>query len=362
MVQGVSERLSRSGWGANMVGMAEDKGQATALQNYGYKKIWMSPWVRALTEMAQNSLDAGAKELRLVLMECSSLEETCDKKVDPLLLTYAADDGKGMVLDSFVAWFQQYGGSGKRQSGGGAPTAGGLGDGNTFLVHGARRTVARSSNFLSIIQGKSAVHLCAGCGFILPRTQVKYEGAWREVSLPCLRSECPLCLIDGMEAVAECPQEAGSFDLFPELGDLVRRVHASAGGHAGSDAAQGLVCTQCLGFHARAPLPPERAPQNAHFARGLELLVEERAIPVAEPVARCCELLGFEPLHLANEGRCVLVVPAADRQAALALLEPLGGAWIGAVGEPGQRVLLRTAFGSERLLVPLSGELLPRIC
>lgn len=102
--------------------------------------------------------------------------------------------------------------------------------------------------------------------------------------------------------------------------------------------------------------------QELSSAAGLELLVEERAIPVAEPVARCCELLGFEPLHLANEGRCLLVVPAADLQAALALLEPLGGAWIGAVGEPGQRVLLRTAFGSERLLVPLSGELLPRIC
>ena len=102
--------------------------------------------------------------------------------------------------------------------------------------------------------------------------------------------------------------------------------------------------------------------QELSTAAGFELLLEESAIPVLESVARCCELLGFEPLHLANEGRCLLVVPAADRQAALKLLEPLGGAWIGAVGQPGQRVLLRTAFGSERLLVPLSGELLPRIC
>jgi hydrogenase expression/formation protein HypE len=98
------------------------------------------------------------------------------------------------------------------------------------------------------------------------------------------------------------------------------------------------------------------------MAANLELLVEESVIPVLPAVARCCDLLGFEPLHLANEGRCLLVVPEAACPAALALLEPLGGAWIGAVGGPGQRVLLRTAFGSERLLVPLSGELLPRIC
>ena len=102
--------------------------------------------------------------------------------------------------------------------------------------------------------------------------------------------------------------------------------------------------------------------QELSTASGLELVIEEQAIPVGAPVARCCDLLGFDPLHLANEGRCLLVVPAADGAAALELLEPLGGAWIGAVGGPGQRVLLRTAFGSERLLVPLSGELLPRIC
>lgn len=213
--------------------VAEDKGAATALQNYAYKKIWMSPWVRALTEIAQNSLDAGADELRLVLLECNSLEPERNAETDPLLLTYAADNGKGLLLDSFIGWFQQYGGSGKRSASGSSSssssaTAGGLGDGNTFLVHGARRTVARSANFLSVIEGKTAVHLCAGCGFILPRTQVKYDDVWREVSLPCLRRGCALRLVDGMEAVAQCPQAAGAYDLFPELGDLVRRVHATA--------------------------------------------------------------------------------------------------------------------------------------
>jgi hydrogenase expression/formation protein HypE len=82
-------------------------------------------------------------------------------------------------------------------------------------------------------------------------------------------------------------------------------------------------------------------------------------------VERTCELLGFDPLHLANEGRFVAFVAAADWAAAMAVLAPGGGAVIGRVrGDGGARgrVLLRTAYGSERLLLPTSGELLPRIC
>jgi hydrogenase expression/formation protein HypE len=104
--------------------------------------------------------------------------------------------------------------------------------------------------------------------------------------------------------------------------------------------------------------------QELALGSGLELLVEEARLPVIEPVARTCALLGFEPLHLANEGRFLAVLPPQQAAAALALLEPQGGCWIGSVqpaaGTP--RVLLRTALGTERLLVPQSGELLPRIC
>jgi len=58
----------------------------------------------------------------------------------------------------------------------------------------------------------------------------------------------------------------------------------------------------------------------------------------------------------------VAVLPAAAADAALELLAPLGGVCIGTVRQGPPRVLLRTPFGSERVLVPLSGELLPRIC
>ena len=97
-------------------------------------------------------------------------------------------------------------------------------------------------------------------------------------------------------------------------------------------------------------------------AAGLSFLLEEDAIPVAEPVARTCDLLGFDPLHLANEGRFVAVVPPDHLEAARALLEPQGGALIGRVEEGPAQVRLRTPYGSERLLLPPSGELLPRIC
>jgi hydrogenase expression/formation protein HypE len=97
---------------------------------------------------------------------------------------------------------------------------------------------------------------------------------------------------------------------------------------------------------------------------GLELVVEEARLPVIESVARTCALLGFEPLHLANEGRFLAVLPPERAEAALALLAPHGGCWIGTVqaATAAPRVLLRTELGTERLLIPQSGELLPRIC
>ena len=97
-------------------------------------------------------------------------------------------------------------------------------------------------------------------------------------------------------------------------------------------------------------------------AAGTTFHVDEEQIPVQPAIARACELLGFDPLHLANEGRFVAVVPPNHLEGALHELAPLGGRWIGEVrsGEP--KVVLRTRYGSERVLLPPSGELLPRIC
>jgi hydrogenase expression/formation protein HypE len=95
--------------------------------------------------------------------------------------------------------------------------------------------------------------------------------------------------------------------------------------------------------------------------------IDEASVPVRPEVCGACELLGFDPLYVACEGRFLAIVPAADAGRALAALRALpdgaGAERIGEVtdGEPG-RVLLRTRIGSHRRLERLSGEQLPRIC
>ncbi len=128
------------------------------------------------------------------------------------------------------------------------------------------------------------------------------------------------------------------------------------------------ITPRCLRDLTRGGLAA--ALQELAEAGGHTLTLEEERLPVCGPVARCCELLGLDPLQLANEGRCLVVVAPEDLEASLALLQPLGGSWIGAVlpgragrnGAAAAQVLLRTPYGSERLLAPQSGELLPRIC
>jgi hydrogenase expression/formation protein HypE len=102
-------------------------------------------------------------------------------------------------------------------------------------------------------------------------------------------------------------------------------------------------------------------------ASGQGLAVQEAAVPVSDPVRGACEMLGFDPLYVANEGRLVAFVPEAQAERALAVLRahPLGedAALVGRVGGvPGGAVHLETAFGVSRVLDLLSGEQLPRIC
>ena len=100
---------------------------------------------------------------------------------------------------------------------------------------------------------------------------------------------------------------------------------------------------------------------------GVGMQLDEAAIPVNRQVAAACELLGLDPLYLANEGKLVVVCAAEDAEAALAALRahPLGreAACIGtATADPHHFVQVRTAFGGQRMLDWLSGEPLPRIC
>ena len=98
---------------------------------------------------------------------------------------------------------------------------------------------------------------------------------------------------------------------------------------------------------------------------GMEL--EEQAVPLGEQVRGACEILGFDPLYVANEGKCIAIVSAKRADAVLSAMRDhdLGreAAIIGEVVEdhPG-RVYLRSRIGGRRIVDMLSGEQLPRIC
>ncbi len=102
-------------------------------------------------------------------------------------------------------------------------------------------------------------------------------------------------------------------------------------------------------------------------AADLCMVLDEAAIPVRPTVAAACELMGLDPLYLANEGKFVALVAAERADDVLALMrsteEGREAAIIGKVTTeyPG-RVVLKTDIGGERLVEPLSGEPLPRIC
>ncbi len=100
---------------------------------------------------------------------------------------------------------------------------------------------------------------------------------------------------------------------------------------------------------------------------GVGMLIEEKAIPVEPEVQAVCELLGLDPLYVANEGKLVAVSPPehAARLCAAMRRHPLGGnaAVIGEVeADPHHFVRMRTAFGGNRVVDWLSGDQLPRIC
>ncbi|MEO7238063.1 MAG: hydrogenase expression/formation protein HypE [Gemmatimonadales bacterium] len=100
---------------------------------------------------------------------------------------------------------------------------------------------------------------------------------------------------------------------------------------------------------------------------GVGVSVDEERIPVRPEVRAACEILGIDPLHIANEGKLLAVVPPEQAEAALAALRahPLGrdAAVIGEIiAEPEGMVVLRTGVGGARVLDMLVGDPLPRIC
>jgi hydrogenase expression/formation protein HypE len=101
--------------------------------------------------------------------------------------------------------------------------------------------------------------------------------------------------------------------------------------------------------------------------RSFGISLEEEAIPVKPQVRALCELLGFDPLHLANEGKAVIIIRPEEADRALEILRAHQfGRQAVIIGElvelPAGRVVLRTPIGGHRVLDMPAGELLPRIC
>jgi hydrogenase expression/formation protein HypE len=97
------------------------------------------------------------------------------------------------------------------------------------------------------------------------------------------------------------------------------------------------------------------------------ILLNEETLPIHPEVAAACEMLGFDPLYVANEGKLVTMVAREDAEKVLAAMRATkygeGAVIIGEVtAEPRGRVLLKTELGSTRIVDMLAGEMLPRIC
>jgi len=99
----------------------------------------------------------------------------------------------------------------------------------------------------------------------------------------------------------------------------------------------------------------------------LALAIDAAKVPVSELVQGACEILGLDPLYVANEGRFVCILPAAQAAQAVEIINrtspEAGAVVIGSVRPgPAGQVTQRSVIGAERIVDRLSGEQLPRIC
>jgi hydrogenase expression/formation protein HypE len=99
----------------------------------------------------------------------------------------------------------------------------------------------------------------------------------------------------------------------------------------------------------------------------LRIAIDEGSIPIREDVQGACEILGFDPLYVANEGRFICILPSSEVERALRIMRthPLGieACLIGQVTEDlSGLVTMRSRIGASRVVDMLSGEQLPRIC
>lgn len=128
---------------------------------------------------------------------------------------------------------------------------------------------------------------------------------------------------------------------------------------------KGNISVHCLRDLTRGGL--SSALNEIAQTRGVAIRVEEKDILVREDVRAACEILGLDPLYVANEGRFIAFIPEAEADRALEIMRshPLGRT-ASVIGEVGQTteplVTIKSVIGTHRILDMLGGEQLPRIC
>lgn len=187
---------------------------------------------------------------------------------------------------------------------------------------------------------------------------------------------------DGVDVAASKARVGDVVILSGTMGDhgvtiMSRRAGLRLEGDLASDSAalHGLV-SLLLGGLTRGALHCLRDPTRGGVATtlaeigaraGAAVQLDEAAIPLRKSVRAACEIMGLDPLYLANEGKCLAFVAPEAATAALKIMRscPVGceAAIIGTLqaGASGQ-VQMRTTLGGTRIITPLQGEPLPRIC
>ena len=186
---------------------------------------------------------------------------------------------------------------------------------------------------------------------------------------------------DGLEISSQMAREGDIILLSGTMGDhgitiMTRRAGISI---------QGKLESDTMPLHRLVQKLLEEIPGSVHTLRdptrggvattlneiaansGLAIELREEDLPVRPQVRAACELLGLEPLYLANEGKCLVVVSPEKAEEALKIMrsmpEGAEAAIIGRMvaGKPG-RVVINTPIGGMRMVTSLHGQPLPRIC
>jgi hydrogenase expression/formation protein HypE len=187
---------------------------------------------------------------------------------------------------------------------------------------------------------------------------------------------------EGVDVSSTMAQEGDKIILSGSMGDhgitiMTRRAGLSLDGNLASDSASlhelvALLLNRLPSGTLHTLRDPTRGGVATSLneiagAAGLSVEIDDQAIPVTNEVRAACEIMGLDPLYLANEGKCLALVAPEQADEALQLMQSttVGGdaAIIGSLkaGKAGQ-VILRTSIGGSRVITPLHGEPLPRIC